>query len=220
MADSSIITAADYADALTVARRAKNWLFLLLLLMLLAQIVVFFVARNSDFIVAKQVEPSASTTQPVVEQNTLADVLQYLTGLIDFLGMAFVVILALVLLLIVHIMLVGRLVGVARVTSALVWCFVLGVLLFPWQAFLNNATFTSETFKIPGVLYTWSELVHRARAQTTGGPEILLYWARFVGFPLVAVVILLTIQAKSNRGLRQAMGETSDQSRDTLQTTI
>ena len=40
MADSTIITAADYADALTVARRAKNWLFLLLLLMLLAQIAI------------------------------------------------------------------------------------------------------------------------------------------------------------------------------------
>lgn len=217
MADSTIITAADYADALTVARRAKNWLFLLLLLMLLAQVAVFFVARNSDFIVSKQVEASA-TTQPV-EQNTLADVLQYLTGLIDFLGMAFVVILSLVLLLIVHIMLVGRLVGVARVTSGLVWCFVLGVLLFPWQSFLSNATFTSESFKIPGVLYTWNELVHRANAPSSSGPEMLLFWARFVGFPVLAVIILLAVQAKSSRGLKQAMGEAADQPpRDSLQT--
>src|SRR6202035_1806016 len=66
--------------------------------------------------------------------------LQCLVALIDFLGIVLAVVLALVLLLIVGIMLVGRLIGVARVTSAYIWCLVLGVLLFPWQAFLSNAT--------------------------------------------------------------------------------
>jgi hypothetical protein len=48
---------------------------------------------------------------------------------------------------------------------------------------------------------------------------MLLFWARFVGFPVLAVIILLAVQTKSSRGLKQAMGEAPDASRgDTLQT--
>ena len=32
-------------------------------------------------------------------------------------------------------------------------------------------------------------------------------WARFFVMPLVATVLLLMVQIKSNRGLRQALGE-------------
>src|SRR2546422_273983 len=42
---SSIATAADYADAMMTARKAKNLLFLLLLVMLVTQLALFFVAR-------------------------------------------------------------------------------------------------------------------------------------------------------------------------------
>lgn len=45
MTHSPIANAADYADALIVARRAKNWLFVLLLLMVLAQLTLFFLGR-------------------------------------------------------------------------------------------------------------------------------------------------------------------------------
>ena len=42
---TTLAVAADYADALITARRAKNWLFILLLLILLAQIAVLFLLR-------------------------------------------------------------------------------------------------------------------------------------------------------------------------------
>jgi len=45
---TTIATAADYADAMITARRAKNWLLTLLLLILLAQLAIFFVARYTD----------------------------------------------------------------------------------------------------------------------------------------------------------------------------
>jgi hypothetical protein len=34
-----------------------------------------------------------------------------------------------------------------------------------------------------------------------------LRWARFVGFPVLAIIVLLIVQAKSSRGLRAALGE-------------
>ena len=205
MADN-IATAADYADAMMVARRAKHWIFTILLLVLLVQLTLFGLARFTNLIITDTVEATTvASTQPTVA--SWADKLHYLSGLSTFLGTILPALLAAVLLLIVNIMLIGRLIGVARVTSAFVWSLLLVLLLFPWQAFLNNATFTSADFKIPGVLYTWDELVLHARFRPARWEEALLKWARFVVFPVVTLILLLAIQVKSNRGLRQALGE-------------
>lgn len=210
----SIATAADYADALICARRAKNWLFLLILLILLVQLAIFFLWRYDVF--SRPAPPAVqkaatrvaqvATTAPAVASSTTQDLAesfcQYLTGLADFAGIVLAIVLALVTLLIVQIMLVGRLIGVGRVTGAFIWTLVLCVLLFPWQAFLG-----AYAFKIPGVLYTWQELITNARFHNLTLPETILHWARFVGFPIVALILLLAIQVKSTRGLRQALGE-------------
>jgi len=227
MPPANIATAADYADAMMIARRAKNTLFFLLLIMLLFQLGTFFAARFTDKIIPDTATPSlaetvaptthptaAATTQPVtsIQGKTLTtSAFWYFTAVVDFLGIVFIVVLAAVLLLIVKIMLVGRLIGVAQVTSAFCWCVFLALLLFPWQAFLQNSDFTGD-FKIPGVLYTWGELTHPTKGAkfVTAGADIwvtVLWWARFVGWPVVALIVLLMVQAKSSRGLRAALGE-------------
>lgn len=206
--DRAIETAADYADALTVSRTAKNVLVLILLLLLLAQITLFFLVR---FEAVNLDRPGGvvPTTQPSTDWRQL---LHYTIGITAFLGVTLSVVLCLVLLLIVNIMLVGRLVGAGGVTSAYIWSLLLLVMLFPWQAFLNHVGLTPDqaTFKIPGVLYTFYELADPevgARFTTGAIPIAILKWSRFVVFPLVAVIMLLGIQIKSGRGLRQALGE-------------
>src|SRR5439155_25672840 len=128
-----------------VARRAKNWLFLILLLILLVQLSLFFVARYTDFFPRAMV---GGTTQPTTRASRAIEEFHYLTGLTTFLGTVLPVLLALVLLIIVNIMLVGRLIGVARVTSAYVWSLLLTLLLFPWQAFLGKVQVYSGDFRI------------------------------------------------------------------------
>jgi hypothetical protein len=220
MATSPIATAADYADAMLVARRAKNWLFLLLILSLLAQIGVFLALRLKPeyFNIATSAGVSA-TTQP--SSLNFTKVLEYLICLVDFLGIALVFLLSMVLLLLTTIMLVGRLIGVSRVTSAYVWCLVLGVVLFPWQSLLSSPIHSSAgtagvqdyNIMIPGALTTWGELtdpVYGARFEKPAngsGTFVVLRWARFVGFPALAVILLLSVQSKSSRGLRMALGE-------------
>ncbi|MGB7156839.1 MAG: hypothetical protein WBD40_02160 [Tepidisphaeraceae bacterium] len=209
MADS-IATAADYADAIMTARRAKNTLFLLLLLILLAQLALFFLGRNDvlNFTggAGATVEVPA-TTQPTTTASAIDPVwiakLEYLVNLTAYLGIVLTIVLAVVLLLIVKIMLVGRLIGVARLTSAFIWTVVLAALLFPWQAFWPD----NFDFKLPGALYTWDELVHRVKFRGELADSTVLFWARFVGFPVLALIILLSIQVRSRRGLQQALGE-------------
>ena len=223
--DPSIALAADYSDALITARRAKNLLVLLVLLMLLGQLALFFTAKYTNVIpvqssptavsIGQGVDAAMASTMPdmpVVQPTTSAksiELLQYFVALTEFLGITLSVVLSVSLLLLVMVMLVGRLVGVSRLVSAFMWSLILIVLLFPWQAFLADAHFASD-FKIPGVLYTWAELVRFAKLGVSGPVELkllILHWGRFVAFPVITVIITIMIQVKSNRGLREALGE-------------
>jgi hypothetical protein len=175
-------------------------------------------------VVSATTNPTTTATGAVVaEPNQWFEKLQYVIGLTDFGGVTLSIVLSVVVLLLVQIMLVGRLIGVARVTSAFIWALVLIVLLFPWQAFLNNVAFDHPEFKIPGVLYTWDELRLNAKVGLDSDhpillPQKILLWSRFVAFPVISVLILLAIQIKSNRGLRQALGEADYPVDDTLRT--
>jgi hypothetical protein len=225
MATSPIAIAADYADAMMAARRAKNWLFLLVLLAILGQIAIFFVLRHDSALqgtsaMSAEVSadlPSVATSRPVMP--TLPKVMEYLVAITGFVGIALALVLAMIQLLIVMIMLVGRLIGVSKVTSAFIWNLVLLVLLFPWQAVLISpvsahvavsSTYNTE-FKIPGILYTWGEVTHPSLGATFSSTPLTalayLRWARFVIWPVVAVILLLVVQSKGSRGLRMALGE-------------
>jgi len=169
---------------------------------------LFFVGRYTDVDlgVSNGGTVDLLTTQPATapadpDSAKWKAVLEYLVGLTAFLGIALTIVLAIVLLLIVKIMLVGRLIGVSRLTSAFIWTVILAALLFPWQAFWAN-----YDFKIPGALYTWDELLHRVKFRPQRD-DAVLFWARFVAFPVLSLIILLSIQVRSRRGLQQALGE-------------
>ena len=211
MHDPGIATAADYADAMMSARRAKNALVLVLVLILLGQLTVFFLVRYNVLNVSDTSTAIAPTTQPGKFNTT--DALHFLGGACLFLGAALPIVLSFVLLLITNIMLVGRLIGVARLTSAYIWCLILAILMFPWQLFWRDTDFgaTYASWKLPGALYTWYEFTH----PTVGAkfpaqpiwPDAVPHWVRYVAAPLLTLIILLAIQVKSNRGMRQALGE-------------
>lgn len=215
MHDSEIATAADYADAMLTARRAKNVLVLLLILIIVGQLAVFFLVRYDIVRVDQLVVPTTMPTTDAATQPSgvdVSDLMHYLGAACLAIGLIGTVVLGFVLLLVVNIMLVGRLIGVARLTSAYLWCIVLLVLLFPWQAFLNNVGLTAEqiSWKWPGVLYTWNELMqpmHGAKFPEDLSRFAILKWVRYVAFPVVALIMLLVIQFKSNKGMRQALGE-------------
>jgi hypothetical protein len=200
MAQSTLATSADYADALLSLRRAKNWAFLLLLLCLLGQLVIFFLVHYGV------VKPYAESQSAAPVDATGVALLRYLVGLTDFAGIVLAAILSLDLLLITLIMVVGRLIGVGRLSSALIWSVVLGVLIFPWQAFLNWQ-WLSSGFRLPGILFTWYELLEPRLVQPQETFSAVLLWGRFVIWPLVGIIILLVVQARGTRGMRMALGE-------------
>ena len=221
MTRATLAVAADYADAMLVARRWKNALVLCLLLFILLQIGTFVFYR---FYGGGQLSLSTSTSptsQPVSSTHNIAPGFEWLINWTDFLAMVAVVVLAVALLLIVIVMLVGRLIGVSHVTSAFLWCVLLGCILFPWQSLWDypvagttqSAPAPQENlevgprFGLPGVLYTWPELQHKYAFPGGFNTAAYLGWARFVGWPVVAIVILFGVQVRSSRGLKFALGE-------------
>jgi hypothetical protein len=179
-------TADDFTAALAVALRIRAWLVLLLLLILAGELAIFFFFHYQ------------TSWQPRAQ-----DLLQYCMGLIEFFGVSLAILLLIDLLVTLNITLSGRLGGAANLVSALIGSTVLILFLFPWQAFLANATFTSADFKIPGVLYTWEELATRARWDSSSLNiwQNMLRWARFVVFPFVAILVLHSVWRRS--GIRK-----------------
>jgi hypothetical protein len=211
MNQTPLATAADYAEALLTARRAKALLTLSLLFVLLTQLTLFFLLRYY--------RPLPVDDGPAVHHTR--EVIEYFVGLLDIAGLILPLMLSVVLHLILKVQLVGRLLGVGRLTAAFLWSVLLCLLLFPWQAVLNNPVINSDPLanalgmKIPGVLYTWAEIsnpIAGARfgmADPASGHDLavmILHWARYLGFPILSVLILTIIHFKSDRGLRLSLG--------------
>ena len=234
MTRTTLAVAADYADAMLIARFWKNLLFLLLLLLMMIQIGVFLGVRFYTTGTDSGVVISAGTTQPsYVSGTALSSGLFWLVNVTDFMAIIAVVVLAVVLLLIVGIMLVGRLIGVTHVTRAFILSVALGALLFPWQSLWNYPTAgtlqaepstqarlqVGPPIVVPGVLYTWPELQHRSHFPSEMSAVTYLGWARFVGWPVVAIILLFMIQTRSSRGLKYALGEAEVQVVESTPTT-
>ena len=152
------------------------------------------------------------------DKNITGPFFAWVTNCIVFLGAIFSIILAIIVLLIVLTMLVGRLLGVANTTSAFVWAVVLAVMMFPWHLFYspetsrdtmstNSADIRLDDYRWPGATYTWGELKQGANFTGDQTKIAVLRYARFVGYPFVALVILFMVQAKSGRGVKYALGE-------------
>lgn len=219
LTDTAVATAADYADALVTLRRAKSLVVLVIALALLAQIALFLTARFTDALggaapVAVAAVPTTlplagdALVAPVAAETKLYFALAYGTVVALTAAVVCAFVLPLVLAAIGHVMLVGRLIGVGSVAGAFALALVLLAVLFPWQAVLNTSLQARHDLVIPGALTTWVELSTRARpvAGEPAAAQVLTY-ARFLGYPLAALVVTLAVGVKSGRGLRLALGE-------------
>lgn len=211
-----LAVAADYADALMTARRARNILFLLVLLILAVQVALFCLAKFSVLAVVPAVE-STATTEPAAKAN-IAAIVAYAIPILNFAGVAFSIILTVVMLLLVTIMLVGRLIGVSNVTSAFIWGVLLVVLMLPWQTlFISDGDYAvagasasvgeQPAFKWPGALYTYAELKNDYSDNPSTIDGQIWHWGRYAGLPALALLVLVIVQLKSGRGLSYALGE-------------
>ena len=181
------IESADFAKALRSVRTMRRLLLLLLALSLLAAVVAF--------VLVDMVKIQESNGDAV---KTLVWVLE--AG--KFLGVALGLLLLLNCLFAVSLSLLGQQGAPGGFIGAFHWALILLALLIPWQDVL------APTFAC-GATFSLSEL-GKAMTDVKGGEidwgedwfDVILYYGRFLAYPILALLVLLVAARKFHRGYR------------------
>jgi len=201
----------QYATALQSVRMAKNVIMALVALAIVIQLVGFILV---DFVgvtdaVHAAAVPQATTQEAViaatdrsVAATTWDEILSWVLPAMKFLAVVSSMLLVLTLLLAVKLSLLGRLGGVAGFISGFFWSLVLLAMVVPWQQTLKGSFAC-------GALYNMGELVSQAKQfkSSWGGSgswlDGTLYYARFIVYPLITLVVWMVVQTRFTRGYEQ-----------------
>lgn len=162
----------------------------------------------------EQTAQAAATTQPAT--GAMIDIysveppdkrarmwefgLRWAMAATKFLAFVSALILAVLALVKVQISLVGRLGGAAALTRALMWSLVLLAMVTPWQQIFERSL-------VSGALYNLSDLVAQARTilwsqKAPGAWELVVYYARFLAYPVVTLLVALLVYGHWRQGYR------------------
>jgi hypothetical protein len=211
----------EYAIAFRSIRAAKNLAATLIILCILVQIgatLAVHFARVFDELPAaaaarepRTLPAADSDTEPATQPATQpADsdvsfaaicsvVLKYGLPGTRFAAMILCLLLVLMVMFAVKLSLVERIGGVAGFISAFNWSLILLMMLLPWKQILSSTLSC-------GALFNLSELT-RADSVLGETPVLLdqvLFYARFIAYPCVALFTCLIVQTKFARGYSNA----------------
>jgi len=192
----------EYCDAFRSVRAAKNLFWWLIAAAIVAQLAAFVLVNFVGVIdPLHQGGASQPATAPLSAERW-QEALTWVLPATKFLALVCGMLLSLTLLVAVNLSLLGRLGGVAGLVSAFFWSLILLALVTPWQQVMNAAVAC-------GALYNLDELVRAAGkvkcswgVKEAGALDWTLFYARFIAYPLVTVLVWLRVQAKFARGYR------------------
>lgn len=191
----------EYRRALATVRFAKNVFLWLIFLALVIQFSGFVLVRF-----AGAIEVAVPATQPATApaagaaDNAWETVYEWVLPATKFIALAAGMLLVLTLLLAVKLALVGRTGGVSGFLSAFFWSLLLWVFLIPWQQALAGSTFAC------GALYNLNDLLAetaRIKAEDAGFLRQVVYYLRFMAYPVFVFLLWLLVHAKFTRGYRR-----------------
>jgi predicted membrane-bound spermidine synthase len=197
------IVPVEYCDAFRSVRAAKNLFWWLIAAAIVVQLAAFVLVNFVGVIDPLYGSAGASrTAQAADAARRWDDLLHWALPATKFLALVSGMLLSLVLLVAVKLSLVGRLGGVAGLISAFFWSLLLLAIVTPWQQVMDGAVTC-------GALYNLGELTKAAgKVKSDWGAkgvsvfDQVLFHARFVAFPLVALLVWLTVHRKFARGHR------------------
>jgi hypothetical protein len=201
----------EYSTAIRSVRCAKNLFSVLMALAILAQLAtVGLVAWGGtvDSLYAQAQAGSRPATAPAKEKPAdraewWRDTFVWMLSVSQFLAMVMAVLLAEWLMVAVCVSLVGRLGGVALLLSAFFWSLVLLLILVPWQ-------FAFARSPLVGALFDYNDLYTRTlEVKTSWGATnvsfaaLVFYHARFLAYPILALLIWVLVNLKFRSGCRE-----------------
>lgn len=195
----------EFRRALATTRFAKNVFMWLIFLALVIQFSGFVLVR---FVGAIEVGAPAApaTTQPATAPtpeeagDAWRTVYDWALPATKFIALAVGMLLVLTLLLAVKLSLLGRTGGTDGFLTAFFWSLLLWVCLIPWQQALADSSL------VCGSLYNLGDLLDataEVKAKDAGFFTHVLYYLRFVAYPVLAFLLWLLVHTKFARGYRR-----------------
>jgi len=181
----------EYADAFRSVRAGKN-----LFLCVVGAIIVIQLAA---FVLVEFVRVLEPLNQPDPWRRTLVWVLPAT----KFLGPVACMVLVLMLLFAVKLSLIGRLGGAAGLIGALLWSVILLAALLPWKRMFAGTLGCGALYGM-GDLDRWMARVRPAAgSKIPGALTWILYYVRFIGYPVVALAVWVLVQVKFAGGYKK-----------------
>lgn len=201
----------EYAVAFRSIRAGKNFFAMVIALCIVAQLAGFVLVRFARVTDPPAVpasgptsEPASRPDRPAVEINAAAvqraatwrNVIRLALPATKFAAPVACLLILFVLTLATRLSLLERVGGVAGFISAFFWALILLAMLIPWQ----HAPWTSYA---KGALFNLGDL--EGATQDLGGGSAttldrIIYFVRFIGYPVLALLVWLVVQIKFARG--------------------
>jgi len=210
------IGSSGYVAAFRSVKAAKNIFMALLALAILVQlgsfVLVQFVGVIDDIqakpVPAPQTQPAsapAGCTRLLGSATFWQELLHWTMPAMKFVAMTAGLLAVLTLMFAVKLALLGRLGGIGGFMSAFFWSIILLVMVTPWQQILRGE-FASGALCNLGELIRWAKNI-----RTTWGAEQpslldqILYYGRFIAYPVTALLVWLAVQIKFSGGYKDSI---------------
>ena len=186
----------EYEDAFRPVKRGKNLYMLLVAVAILVQLGAFVLAEFTEMLGPVGAAPKDQTAE------TLRVVLVWAMPIAKFVAPVACGVAILLLLFAVKLSLIGRLGGIGGLVGALLWAVLLLVLVTPWQQVLRGSMATGALCNLPDLLRGVSEMKNPAAGKAPEIMDQVLYYGRFIAYPVVALLVWGIVQCKFARGYK------------------
>jgi len=233
MAQDNPTTPMQFCDALQCLSRAKSLLALLLVLCLAVQIASFVLvdfvgvtegAAKMPSATAAPAEPDgqaeadadadaeiaeAAPAEPQAANaaaDTWFEVISVALASTKFVALVSAGLLMLTLMFAVKISLIGGIGATAGFLGAFFWSLFLLAMLVPWQQTIGSALASGATFNMSQLLSrVWGVGAGLGEEATAGFLRQGIYYARFLAYPILTLLVEVLVLVKFARGLRPLM---------------
>ena len=199
----------EYVTAMKSVRCAKNVFFLVLVLAILTQLAAFAVINFTDKLDAAY-RPAAGADAP--EATQAAAMYKHSLGaamkVARFVAPVAAALAALSLFTGLIVTLVGRLDGAAGLSGAMFWSLLLIVFLVPWQQASSPAVGLGAMSSLEELATESGRVVKGWGHKAHGSWDHILFYARFLGYPVVALLTWLAVQIKFAQGYKRMIAST------------
>lgn len=201
----------EFKTALASLRKARNFFMLIILIVLIFQIGVFFAVDKTDILSNAPAVQEVPTSQPAcgtkeckIPGEAWRKMFNWTLPASRYAAFFAAIMLTVTLGVGAHFSMLGpNSRGIHQMISAFLWSMVLVLLLAPWQKIMPAAGIASATFSLGDIFV----MQQKVSPQKLG---YLTYYARFVAYPAIAVLVWCMVAAKFGKSCRKLTAQQAD----------